>query len=273
MDYKRLIFNGDIREWINQILTQRQNLLLCTPDKKNGNAANLPKKHHEKRYLGLYTSASTGDAKCIWNSFENLVQNARLTAHEFEISQRDRLLMMAKPWHVAGLSWALMAEELGSRYKFVPTQRGEDLQWFKAIQEFTPDYLLTVPAVLRSLFDYENWHVPRIVFGGSPIKIEDYSPLFRHTETIYQGYGQTEAGGLISCHRIDQSDERTSQSCYCYGRLPSEFQISCEGSPDNPQPIFLKSPTAIYDDFYDTGDVGFLDENKRLFLTGRNQDS
>lgn len=266
MSYKKLRFKGDTKRWFSEIMNAEEHLLL------NGSEHGkqfLPDSA-DHRLIGLFTSATTGHAKCICNSFEKLLLNALISAREFEISSGDRLLMMAKPWHVAGLSWGLMGETLDLDYTFIPTKRWEANRWYKAIQEIEPDYLLTVPAVLRSLFNFGDWFVPNIVFGGTPIAYEDYEPLSRHTQTMYQGYGQTEAGGLISCHKIESSESIDPQMQYRYGAPPKEFEVRCDGSAEEPKTILLKSPSSIYDDFYDTGDVGFM-EKGRLFLAGRNQ--
>jgi acyl-coenzyme A synthetase/AMP-(fatty) acid ligase len=268
MRYRRLSFSGDTHAFFRQIIETSDSVLLLPEDHRAENVTYDPTWGSDTKHIGLYTSATTGPAKSIWNSFDRLQKNARITASAFEITCDDRLLMLAKPWHVAGLSWALMAEDLGCQYHFMPTRSGESDRWHQAIRQYSPDYLLTVPAVLRVLFSYDNWHIPSIVFGGSPVETADYQPLFDHTETIYQGYGQTEAGGLISCHKVTSLVDVSEHTCYCYGQPPAAFNIDCTGTPYNPQPIYLKSPTAIYRDYYNTGDTGYTGSDK-LYLLGR----
>lgn len=268
MMYNRLQFSEDVEEWFQQILHSNGNLLLCPRDHTLAHC-NSPEKGENNRQLGLFTSATTGDPKCIWNSVDNLLQNARITSREFEISSSDRLLMMAKPWHVAGLSWVLMAEDIGVSYSFLLTRSGEGEQWYKAIREYQPSHIMTVPQVLRTLFEYDDWFVPNIIYGGASIYENDYKLLSHHTKYCYQGYGQTEAGGLISCQKIIMDGQRRRNISHCYGKPPSEFSIHCEGTPDHPEPIWLKSPTAIYDNYYDTGDLGYMDHSDDLYLIGR----
>ena len=269
MSYRRLTFRGDTQAFFREAIQTSESVLLLPEDHGTEEDATYdPRWGSDTKHIGLYTSATTGSAKSIWNSFDRLLKNARITARAFEITGDDRLLMLAKPWHVAGLSWALMAEDLGCQYHFMPTRSGESDRWHQAIRQYSPDYLLTVPAVLRALFDYDDWHVPNIVFGGSPVETEDYQPLFDHTDTIYQGYGQTEAGGLISCYKVTSLAEVSEDTCYCYGKPPAAFDIDCAGTPSSPKPIYLKSPTAIYPDYYDTGDSGYISDNK-LYLLGR----
>jgi acyl-coenzyme A synthetase/AMP-(fatty) acid ligase len=268
MSFSRLIFDGDFDRWANTILNSSESLLLCgSPDVGTQKGPDL--QGTNRRAIGLFTSATTGQAKCIWNSYDRLALNARITAREFEITDNDKLLMMAKPWHVAGLSWVLMAEQLNVNYSFIPTKKGETERWHSAIRELRPTYLLTVPAVLRALLDRDEWEVPNIVFGGAPMDDEEYKPLTEHCEMIYQGYGQTEAGGLISCRKLSVPFNVPSGLSANYGVPPREFELKCKGSQAHPAPIMLESPTAIHRGFYDTGDLGYLKDDGSLVLAGR----
>lgn len=219
--------------------------------------------------IGLFSSGTTGRPKCIWNSYANLVKNAEFSAREFEIRKKDRLLLMAKPWHVAGLSWALMAEQKGCDYRFIKTEKGEHKSWFKAVKEYRPRYLFTVPAVLRSLYEQKDWFIPKIVYGGSAIDQWDYKELKQHADILYQGYGQTEAGGLISCHRVDLSGDISGTEHHCYGNPPADIGMKCKGTANKEGTIFIKSPTAIHTGFYDTGDEGYIDSEGRIHLLKR----
>lgn len=255
---------------MDEILSSNENLLLSSSDAEHPFLHVGLTEPREERKIGLFTSGSTGDAKCIWNTLERLQLNAQITARQFGVAQGDRLLMMAKPWHVAGVSWMLMAEWLNLEYRFVVTRKGNEQSWLEAIRSFEPDCLLTVPPVLRSLPDAE-WKVPKIVYGGNPVQKEDISRFAKHGNVLIQGYGQTEAGGLISCYTVETGEHGTGNVHKCYGRWPKEFAIRCPGSPRHPAPLWLESPTACRSGFYDTGDYGYIN-NGRLFLLGRGDD-
>ena len=112
----------------------------------SGNSAVSPNtKPSDKSYVGIFSSGSTGQAKCIWNRLEHLKLNAMRSAKAFEVQSEHFLVFMALPWHVAGLTWAFMAEELKAEYLFVTTRKGQQALWLQTLQEFRPDYLFTFP--------------------------------------------------------------------------------------------------------------------------------
>ena len=229
-------------------------------------------KPNEKR-VGLFSSGSTGTPKCIWNSLGNLKQNGALSINMFRVTPEDRILIIASPWHVAGISWSLMAEQAGAEYRTVTPSIDDAKKWPDLIRSYRPTHLMTVPSVLRYLYEDENWHVPRISYGGASIQPGEYSKLERHCERLFQGYGQTEAGGLIAVHERGMDRPQGTHEHQCCGYPPDEFTITCEGTPESPDAIILESPTSIYNKPYNTGDLGFRDSKKRLHVTGRNDDT
>src|SRR5690606_35675453 len=75
---------------------------------------------HGSEYLGLFSSGTTGAPKCLWLKKEAIAWNARMSAEHFRVSKGDRILILASPWHMAGLSWAWMAESAGAHYEIFP---------------------------------------------------------------------------------------------------------------------------------------------------------
>ena len=54
--------------------------------------------------VGIFSSGTTSTPKCIWNRVDRLVKNGQYSAEAFEVKVSDTLLLMALPWHVAGLT-------------------------------------------------------------------------------------------------------------------------------------------------------------------------
>lgn len=271
MTYEITSLKGSGKDIIRRVMNSEYSQLLITP-KLKGMELNIEEPPSNGKYIGLFSSGTTNDPKCIWNSFENLKKNAEYSAQAFEIESRHHLLMMAMPWHVAGFSWMLMAEQLECEYEFITTQKGEHDLWIKTVQESKPDYLLTVPAVLRALYD-EDWFVSNVVYGGYPIKFHEYKMLSPHCSFMYQGYGQTEAGGLISSYKRSSVKTPFELENLCQGRPIKGVELTCKGAKETPEAIYIKSETAYTKEYYDSGDVGFKDEEENIYVMGRSIES
>ena len=267
MSYKIVDVTGSGREIVSQIMLSSESQLMIPPKLSDKNPV-IEKQNFGEKHIGLFSSGTTDSPKCIWNTYRNLVRNARYTAEAFGVNSNHRLLMMAAPWHVAGLSWAIMAEELGCEYKFITTRKGEGEHWLKSVKEFKPDFLMTVPVVLRALYG-KDWFVPNVVFGGYSMEKEELHKLKPHCNYTIQGYGQTEAGGLIAAHKRKSSDALDAYDHLCSGNPIEGVELRCNGSPENPAPIFIRSNTAFTNNEYDSRDLGFIDEIDRVYVLGR----
>ncbi len=271
MAFEITLLEGSGKDIIRRVMNAKKSQLLIPP-KLKGMDIKIEEPPNDGKYIGLFSSGTTNDPKCIWNSFENLKKNAEYSAKAFGVKSRHLLLMMAMPWHVAGSSWMLMAELLDCEYFFITTKKGEHDFWIKTVQDVEPDYLLTVPAVLRALYD-EDWLVPNVAYGGYPIKFEEYEKLSPHCSFMYQGYGQTEAGGLISSYKRRSTVIPFDLENLCQGRPISGVELNCDGTRESPSSIYITSETAFTTETYDSGDVGFKDEEGNIYVMGRSIDS
>ncbi len=270
MSYEITSLEGSGKGIIRRVMAASESQLLIPP-KLEGLKLTIPDPPKDGKYIGLFSSGTTSNPTCIWNRFDRLELNAQRSARAFEIESDNSLLMMALPWHVAGFSWMLMAEQSGSDYFFVTTQKGEEDSWIKAVRDVQPDYLLTVPAVLRALYD-EDWFVPNVVYGGYPIKFEEYKRLSPHCSFMHQGYGQTEAGGLISSHKRRSTVLPFEMENFCNGKAIDGVEVTCIGTREKSEPILITSDTAYTQKTYNSGDVGFKDEEGNIYVVGRTND-
>lgn len=269
--FKEIDLSHSGKQIMEQVLAAKESSILIPP--RFGTIKPLiSQPPDDDLYIGLFSSGSTGTPKCIWNSRSRLLKNARYSASAFEIKSSDRLLMMAAPWHVAGLSWMLMAHETGCLFDFVPTKKDRQSTWLDAVLSSEYDYLFTVPAVLDALYQ-ADWMIPKVAYGGYPIRFADYPKLARHCSTMYQGYGQTEAGGLISCYKRSANEHPKTEEHLCNGFAISGVQLRCEGTTEEPEPVYIRSETAFTEDWYDSGDFGYKDEVGRIYLKQREKSS
>lgn len=255
----------------DEVINSKESQLLIPPKFTEVATAEISQPKDDQKYVGLFSSGTTNIPKCIWNTYKNLESNALKSAEAFEIKSNHRLLILAKPWHVAGVSWVLMAKKLGCEFYFVNTIKGESKKWLEVINTFKPDYLLTVPSVFRAIYN-KNWKVENIITGGMPLVYSDFQQLESHAEYVYQGYGQTEAGGLISCKRLNLLNKNYPQNAHQNCGTPIKgVQISCLREESFPSEIFIQSETAYTNERYNTKDFGYL-KNNEIHLVGRDEE-
>lgn len=262
----------DATEIIQSVLQSQENSLIIPPRFEEAEIAITEPNPHSDLQIGLFSSGSTGNPKCLWNSKSNLLRNAEISFRKFKIQPSERILILASPWHVAGLSWAMMADIHNIFYQIETPFVKNAARWVSIIKEFKPTLILTVPSVLRYLAEYDDWFVPRIGFGGASLQSEDYNKLEGHANVVIQAYGQTEAGGLVSLYEKNLSDIDPESEANCVGKPPAEFSIETKGTAENPSDVFFISPTAVYAEKYHTGDLGYWDESGNLHLSGRVDD-
>ncbi|MEO1021601.1 MAG: AMP-binding protein [Bacteroidota bacterium] len=267
MVIEKTSLDGSAKEIVDRLSGALQSQLVIPPRYSNKKLDISEPDEHSKQ-IGLFSSGSTGTPKCIWNSFSNLWKNGERSAIAFQVESHHSLLILASPWHVAGLTWAFMAEAVDCDYLFITTKKGDHTTWLRCIQDFQPDYVFTVPAVLRALY-HEDWFVSNVVWGGASIQQKEYELIAPHCATTFQGYGQTEAGGLIAVHRrkstlIPEEDEHL-----CCGLPMNGVEIVCSGTRIHSEPVSIKSHTAYTDKLYSTRDIGYKDGSGKLYLTGR----
>lgn len=267
--YLRVDISIEGRAQIKQLLNSDISMLFIPPRHVNGMLVIPQIPTTGDVYVGLFTSGSTGTPKCTWISREKLIQNARISVEAFGIQAHHRLLILASPWHSAGLSWALMAEEARASYEINAPYQSDSLMHASHIAFNSFSHLFTTPIALRSLMQTIPWKVDEIVCGGAPFEFTDFALFNNHATFVTLAYGQTEAGGLISSNRMASNAWLEPEQAFCVGKSPESIRIRCKGSIDQPGPVYVHSPSALCEGWLDTGDKGYVDDEMHLYLSKR----
>jgi acyl-coenzyme A synthetase/AMP-(fatty) acid ligase len=253
---------------IDSIRSSPQSLLFIPP-KYSNIELHIPEIPCDGVHIGLFSSGTTGNPRCMWVSREKLFQNAKFTARHLGIHTNHRVLILASPWHIAGISWALMAIQEGISFDIHTPYVTFISDFVAKLSGNSFTHLFTTPFLFRHLAKHDAWSTDEIVCGGSPLTLEDRPLFYKHTRFITSAYGQTEAGGIISAFRSDTS-------CWdkpgCVGSPADNVRIRCNGTHDQPGPIYIHSPSAVCEGWLDTGDYGYKDEHDMLYITHRKKD-
>lgn len=231
----------------------------------------------------MFTSGTTGKSKGVMLSQRNLAENA--TCLDMKIPERTVLLSVLPIHHAYCLSMDILkALSLGS----IICINDSLMRVVKNIKLFRPNMILMVPLMVETFAKKleDSSKVPAIVvklkvFGkqfhticsGGAYLNPAYIDLFqKYGITIQQGYGMTECAPVISTNvSWNIKKESVGQLLPNCEAKVVDNEIWVRGSsvmmgyynmPD-------KTQEALKDGWLLTGDLGYVDEEGFIFLTGR----
>lgn len=238
----------------------------------------------------LYTSGTSGRPKGVMLSSGNLRANVEQCVEWAEFDDRDVLLGVLPQFHSFGLTvLTILPLSVGCRViytaKFIPTRL------LKLMKEHRPSAFIAIPSMYSALLASRSATADHftsfryIVSGGEPLAHATFDG-FREKlgVTINEGYGLTETAPVTHWCRpkehklrsVGQPLPRVEQKIV--GPNGEKMPIGEEGE------ICLRGPNVmlgyykleedtarVFDDegYFRTGDMGRIDEDGFLFITGR----
>ena len=231
----------------------------------------------------LFTSGTTGKSKGVMLTHRNLAENA--TCLDMRIPPRTVLLSVLPIHHAYCLSMDILKGiSLGS----IICINDSLLRVAKNIKLFRPDMILMVPLMIETMAkkmedvkDLPKKLVKNMIFGkqfhticsGGAYLNPDYIDLFaQYGITILQGYGMTECSPVIS-NNLSWDIRKESVGRLlpnCTAKVVDE-ELWVKGS--SVMQGYYKMPEETADTLVDgwlrTGDLGYVDDDGYVFLTGR----
>ncbi len=231
----------------------------------------------------MYTSGTTGKSKGVMLTNRNMAENA--TCLDMKFPERTVLMTVLPIHHAYCLSMDILKGiSLGS----VICINDSLLRVAKNIKLFQPDMMLMVPLMIETIakkLEESAWLPPAIVkakvFGkqfhticsGGAYLNPAYIDLFaRYGITIQQGYGMTECSPVISTNLSwnIRKDSVGQLMPNCEAKTVKE-ELWVRGS--SVMMGYYKMPEetaeALEDGWLKTGDLGYVDADGFVYLTGR----
>ncbi len=257
---------------------------------------------HEDRVAALFhTGGTTGVPKVAQHLYSGMIYNGWLGARLL-FSEEDTIMCPLPLFHVFACHVILMAAVCSGAHVVFPTPagyRGEGVfdNFWKLIERWQISFIITVPTAISALMqrpvDADVSSVKTSFSGSAPLPLE----LFKRFETasgvtIVEGYGLTEVTCLVSCNppggnkkvgsagiplpytdvRIIKLVDGAPQDC-----AVDEIGEICISNPGvYPGKTYTEAEKNAelfhYGTYLRTGDLGRLDEDGYLWITGRAKD-
>ncbi|RMG72607.1 MAG: bifunctional acyl-ACP--phospholipid O-acyltransferase/long-chain-fatty-acid--ACP ligase [Nitrospirae bacterium] len=237
----------------------------------------------------LFTSGSEKDPKAVELTHRNILSNIESFSETIELSEQDRMLAILPYFHVFGLTVTLWAPLYhGMTIITYPTPL-EYKRIVEIIRERSPSILVGTPAFLNGYLRMSSpgdFQSIRIAVTGADKCPDALRETFKkkHGIELLEGYGTTETSPVISVNRPEANkpgsvglpipgvevrieDYETGQSCPPgkVGRILVKGPNVMKGYLDDLEETSMR----IRQGWYDTGDMGYLDEDGFLWHAGR----
>ena len=253
--------------------------------------------HFEDPHEIIFTSGTTGQPKgAVW-THAGLFFNSIQQVIDYRMGPESSTYAMIDLFYVGGrhdLTWAAL--HAGGTVHIKPSSGFDALACVEYVCKHCITHVLWVPTMIYDILrvpelaSFDTSHLRMIMCGGqvlSPEIVKRMQQIFPHTDFV-QVYGLTEGGGSVTCMPAHMTRVKPSSS----GRpsINVSIRISGEDGKDCPPnvdgEILVRAPSVtvgywddpettaqqIEDDWLRTGDIGHLDEDGYIYVTGRKKD-
>jgi len=249
----------------------------------------------------FHTGGTTGMPKVAQHSYSGMIYNGWI-GHTLLFTEKDNVICPLPLFHVFACHVILMAMVASGGHVIFPTPQGYrgagvfDNFW-KLVERWQVTFIITVPTAISAKMqrpvNADVSSVKTAFSGSAPLPVE----LFRRFEkatgvTLVEGYGLTEATCLVSCNPVDGEKKIGSVGVpfphsevkilkttpdgvlECASDEVGEICVSNPGVRKGATYTETDKNRELYyhDRFLRTGDLGRLDPDGYLWITGRAKD-
>lgn len=243
--------------------------------------------------LIVYTSGTTGRPKGAVLTQEAMFYNALNSQHMHDMTSNDTILTVLPMFHVGGLNiQTLPALYVGATV--ILHQRFDPEKTLAAISEQQPSLTVLVPATLSAILNSPQWHTTSlsslrsITTGSSLVPAQLIETISSRGLPVQQVYGLTETSPIAVYQTAEQAKGRSHSTgmaaLHCHLRIVAADGV--ESPHGHVGRVLIKGPNILFEywgnpqataaaldnGWFDTGDLGHLDEDGHLVIDDRAKD-
>ena len=250
----------------------------------------------------FHTGGTTGMPKVAQHRYSGMVYNGWL-GHRLLFTEKDSIMCPLPLFHVFACHVILMAMIKSGAHVVFPTPagyRGDGVfdNFWKLCERWKTTFVITVPTAVSALMqrqvDADISTVQKAFSGSAPMPTELFTRFEAATGVeVIEGYGLTEATCLVSANPPDGAKKVGSVGVpfpHTYVRIMNEGAdgIPVQAAADEVGEICISNPGVYAGNTYTeakknkdlyhnekylrTGDLGRIDEDGYLWITGRAKD-
>lgn len=242
--------------------------------------------------LIMYTSGTTSEPKGVQHTDNTLIREYLLTIANFKLDQETIMLMPSPITHISGLTPLELSLLIGSKVVYMDIW--DDTKAAKLISDQKCNFMISATPFLKWLVEsdltekYDLSSMQKFVCGGAYIPPELIKKAPNAGIKAVRVYGSTECP-TVSLGLLNDSTER---AFYTDGKIPVGYDIkivSLDGeilSEGQEGEIAVKGPEVFigykntdlnresfdHEGYFYTGDLGRIEEERYLVITGRKKD-
>ncbi|MEX3014713.1 acyl-CoA synthetase [Gymnodinialimonas hymeniacidonis] len=249
----------------------------------------------------FHTGGTTGMPKVAQHKYSGMIYNGWI-GHTLLFTEQDNIICPLPLFHVFACHVILMASVASGAHVVFPTPqgyRGDGVfdNFWKLVERWKISFIITVPTAISAMMqrpvDADVSSVKTAFSGSAPLPVELFNRFEKATGvTLIEGYGLTEATCLVSCNPVD-GEKKIGSIGFPFPH--TDVKIVCdtpegptECGPDAVGEICISNPGVFagqtyteveknkdlfyYDNYLRTGDLGRMDPDGYLWITGRAKD-